>query len=203
MNEHRDAALLPTALTAQDLASLPNGSVSVIDVRTPAEYESSHIPASFSIPLHHLEEHALPLTQTVNNPIVLVCRSGLRAQQAETLLRSVDCPQVHVLTGGLAAWEAAGLPVNRGRQRWSMERQVRAVAGGLTLTGAVAGFFLWPPLGLIAAGVGGGLLTSALTDTCTMAKVLARLPYNRGNGCDVGAVLQSIARSQMSPADLS
>lgn len=111
--------------------------------------------------------------------------------------------RVHILDGGLSAWEAAGLPVNRGRHRWSMERQVRGIAGGLALAGGVAGLVVWRPLGGLAAGIGGGLLVSALTDTCTMARVLAKLPYNRGAGCDVDAVVRALGQTAEQPSKIT
>jgi hypothetical protein len=148
------------------------------------------------VPLDLLPEHAGELASAVGGPVVLVCRSGVRARQAEQTLRASDLPRLHVLDGGLTAWEAGSLPVNRGRQRWSMERQVRGVAGGLALAGALAGLFVWRPMGGVAAGIGGGLLVSALTDSCTMARVLAKLPYNNGGAtCDVASVMQDITRS--------
>lgn len=173
--------------------------ITLLDVRTPGEYASSHIHGSHNVPLHLLTSHARDIGAAVDGPVVLVCQSGGRARQAEQVLRAEGLTRLHVLDGGVAAWEAAGLPLNRGRQRWSMERQVRAVAGGLALAGSVAGLVVWRPLGGLAAGVGGGLLVSALTDTCTMARVLARLPYNRGAGCDVDAVVRTLGEAPGRP----
>ena len=108
------------------------------------------------------------------------------------MLRAAGHDGVQVLAGGLAAWEQAGLPVERGRPRWSMERQVRGVAGGLVLAGALGGLFGWRPLGALSAAIGGGLLFSALTNTCGMAKVLARLPYNQDAQTDVAATIAAL-----------
>ena len=163
--------------------------VKLLDVRAPAEFEAAHIPGSYNVPLDQLPEHREELRDRLTGPAVLVCRSGARARQAEQLLREIDLPALHVLEGGMTAWEQAGLPVNRGRQRWSMERQVRGIAGGLVLTGVLGSAIAWPPLKWLAAFVGGGLLFSALTDTCGMAAVLARLPWNRAATSDVGTTL--------------
>lgn len=166
--------------------------ITLIDVRTPAEFESAHIPGSYNVPLDQLPEHREELRSTLAGPAVLVCRSGARARQADQLLREVDMPDVHVLEGGLAAWEQDGLPVNRGRQRWSMERQVRGVAGGLVLTGVLGSTIAWPPLKWLAALIGGGLLFSALTDTCAMGSLLGRLPWNRATTSDLRATLERL-----------
>jgi rhodanese-related sulfurtransferase len=186
---------LPTALDADAVANLLKRSapVTIFDVRTPAEFASAHIPGSYNVPLDLLPEHADVISSVVDEPVVLVCRSGVRARQAEQSLGTVELPGLHILDGGLSAWEAAGLPLNRGRQRWSLERQVRGVAGALVLVGALGGLLAWPPLGLLAAGVGAGLAFSAITDTCGMALLLAKLPYNRAAGCDVGTVLDDLA----------
>lgn len=188
-------ANLPNQIGAADLASLADRlpGLAILDVRTPAEYESVHIPGSLNLPLDQLPGHTAALRDAGQGPLVLVCRSGQRAQEAERELIAAGCEGVHRLEGGLASWEACGLPVNRGRQRWSMERQVRGVAGSLVLLGALGGLLIKRPLGLLAAGVGGGLLFSAVSDTCTMAKFLSKLPYNQGAGCDADAVVQHVA----------
>lgn len=167
-------------------------SATVVDVRSPAEYEAAHIPGSFNVPLDRIPECARELGAVADEPVILVCRSGQRAEAAERELQASDLCGLRVLEGGLGAWEAAGLPVNRGKQRWSMERQVRGVAGALVLAGLLGSLKL-RPLALLSAAVGGGLLFSAVTDSCTMAKVLAKLPFNQGAGCDVSQVMREIA----------
>lgn len=60
-----------------------------------------------------------------------------------------------------------------------MERQVRLTAGSLVLLGLLLGLLAHPAFALLSAAVAGGLVFSALTDTCGMAAVLGRLPFNR------------------------
>jgi rhodanese-related sulfurtransferase len=134
--------------------------VHVLDIRTPAEFETAHLPGSYNLPLDQLREHGQALSAAAA-PLVLVCRTGNRAREAQVLLHSAGREGIDVLDGGLVAWEQAGLPVERGRPRWSLERQVRAVAGGLILAGALGGLVAWRPLGALAAAVGGGLFTQA------------------------------------------
>lgn len=166
-------------------------SATVIDVRSPAEYEAAHIPGSFNVPLDRIPECARELGAVADEPVILVCRSGQRAEAAERELQGADWCGWRGLEGGLGAWEAAGLPVNRGKQRWSMERQVRGGAGARVLAGRLGSLKL-RPLALLSAAVDSGLLFSAVTDNCTMAKVLAKLPYNQGAGCDVSQVMREI-----------
>lgn len=186
-----DVTTLPVAVDVQTAATLmENGSrVTLLDVRSPAEFESVHIPGSYNVPLDRLSEHRDELRSALKDPVILVCRSGMRARQAEQALAAAGLSRLHVLDGGLSAWESAGKPVKRGQQKWSLERQVRGVAGALVLAGAVGGLTVWPPLTLLAAAVGGGLTFSAITDTCGMAILLSKLPYNRGATCDIRDVV--------------
>ncbi len=171
--------------------------LTIIDVRTSAEFESAHIPGSYHIALDQLPDYSEELAETLKTPVVLVCRSGTRAREAEQVLRSTSLTNLHILDGGLGAWEAARMPVRRGRQRWSLERQVRGVAGAAVLASIVGSIF-WPPLLALAGIMGAGLGVSALTDSCTMALLLSKLPYNRAAACDVQQVLQSLAASEQS-----
>lgn len=163
----------------------------ILDVRTPAEYESLHIPGSYNVPLDTLGEHAEELQRHVNEPVVLVCRSGNRATQAEQRLAAAGMANIKVLDGGMLSWLSVAGPVNRGRQRWSLERQVRLVAGALVLAGIV-GSLAVPELKYLSGAVGAGLTVAALTDTCAIGTLLSKLPYNRGAGCDVDAVVAQL-----------
>jgi rhodanese-related sulfurtransferase len=167
----------------------------LLDVRTPAEYESVHISGSYNVPLDTLGEHATELRDDVDAPVVLVCQSGARSRQAEEALKRAGMPQLHVLDGGLSGWVAYGKPVRRGRERISLERQVRITAGALAATGGLLAMKAHPHFGLLSAFVGGGLLFSGVTDTCGMARLLAKLPYNQA-GCDVGAMVEALKEGE-------
>ena len=191
------AATLPPTLSAGELAEAQRaGHVTLVDVRSPAEFQSVHIPGSDNVPLDQLAEHRAEF-RGIGSPIVLVCRSGMRARQAEQSLQEADIPRLHVLDGGVSAWESAGLTVTRGRQAWSIERQVRAIAGGLVLLGALGSVLLWQPLVYLSMFVGAGLLFAGVTDTCGMGLMLARMPWNRGAAtCDVSSVLAQLQARQ-------
>jgi rhodanese-related sulfurtransferase len=153
--------------------------VTVIDVRTPAEFESTHIRGSYNVPLPLLQEHAEELSRRLDEHVVLVCQSGVRSSQARDRLAAHGLDNARVLNGGVPDYETAGGDVVHGRQRWAMERQVRLIAGSL-VTGSVAASLLAPKARFIAGAVGAGLTIAAVTDTCAMSRVLSRLPYNRG-----------------------
>lgn len=166
--------------------------VRLLDVRTSGEHESAHIRGAYNVPLDTLEEHGPEIRAHVNEPVVLICQSGQRARQAEEALRAAGMPNLHVLDGGLNGWIAAGRPVVRGTERISLERQVRIAAGGLAATGGILALIASPLFALLPAIVGSGLVSAGLTSTCGMAMVLAKLPYNRPKGCDVGAMVQAL-----------
>jgi rhodanese-related sulfurtransferase len=153
--------------------------VTVIDVRSPAEFETARIHGSINVPLTIVDKHAGQLAGRLGRDVVLVCQSGARATHAQQRLAGAGAEHLHVLDGGITAFQAAGGELVRGRARWSLERQVRFVAGCLVL-GSLAASLRAPKAGLLAGGVGAGLTLSALTDTCTMGRVLSALPYNQG-----------------------
>jgi len=163
----------------------------VLDVRTPGEFETAHIAGSYNVPLDLLREHREEITQHLDEDVVLVCRSGQRAAQAEETLRDVGLPNVHILDGGISAWEANGFAVNRGAQRWDLERQVRLVAGSVVLSSILASIAV-PKLKWVAAGIGGGLTFASLTNTCAMGVALSKLPYNRGATCDAQSIVSQL-----------
>ena len=163
----------------------------MLDVRTPAEFETAHIPGSYNVPLDLLREHRDEIVGHLDHDLVLVCRSGQRATQAEDILRQAGLLHVHVLGGGITAWEADGYAVNRGSPRWDLERQVRLVAGSAVVV-SVLGSIAAPRLKWLAAAIGGGLAVAALTNTCGMGSLLSRLPYNCGAGCDLKTVFSEL-----------
>ena len=173
------------------------GAPMVVDVRSAAEYVASHIRGSYHVPLATLAAHTRDIAAHITGPVVLVCQSGVRAEQARHHLAAVGLDRAHVLDGGLAAYAAAGGDVVVGARVWALERQVRLVAGVLVLAGLTAGRFLSPRARLVAGGIGAGLTFSALSDTCAMGAALARLPINRGVGEPAAA--DSIAALRAGP----
>jgi rhodanese-related sulfurtransferase len=163
----------------------------IIDVRTPAEFETAHIPGAYNVPLDLLREHRTELRRHLDEDVVLVCRSGARATQAGQTLADAGLPNVKVLTGGILAWQAAAAPVNLGRPRWDLERQVRLVAGTIVLASVLASAAI-PALKWIAALLGAGLAVAALTNTCAMGMLLGKLPYNRGSGCELDTIVAQL-----------
>lgn len=171
--------------------------LTVIDVRTPAEYASGHLPGALNIPLDHLER-ALPEIRHAagRGEVLVVCASGARSQNACKLLAEQGIATA-TLAGGTGAWTARGHDLHTPaacdtRAGWSMERQVRFTAGSVVLLGIVLGLLVHPALLALSAAIAGGLVYSALTDTCGMAVVLGKLPHNRPRAADLDATLAAL-----------
>ncbi|MCM0677344.1 rhodanese-like domain-containing protein [Micromonospora phytophila] len=160
----------------------------LLDVRTPAEFETAHVPGAYNVPLDLLREHRDELRNHLDEDVVLICRSGVRATQAGQALAEAGLPNLKILGGGMLAWQASRAPIRQGRPRWDLERQVRLVAGSIVLVSIAASVFV-PGLKWVAAFIGAGLTVAALTNTCTMGMLLGKLPYNRGTSCDLDTVV--------------
>lgn len=153
--------------------------VTIIDVRTPAEFRGVHAAGARNVPIDELELHVDELRQAAaGGPLYLICQGGGRSRKACERLAAAGIGVVNV-TGGTNEWVAAGLPVERGRSTISLERQVRIAAGSLALTGALLAWFVHPAFVWLSAFIGGGLLFAGLTDTCGMGMLLAKMPWNR------------------------
>jgi rhodanese-related sulfurtransferase len=174
-------------------------SARLLDVRTPAEFQTVHIPGSYNVPLDLLREHREDIVMHLEHDVVLVCRSGQRAAQAEETLRGAGLGNVHILGGGITTWEGTGFDVNRGAQRWDLERQVRLVAGSIVFT-SILGSIAVPKLKWLAAGIGGGLAAAALSNSCVMGMALSRLPYNRWRTCDWQTIIAQLVDTPVETA---
>ncbi|MFD4951390.1 rhodanese-like domain-containing protein [Streptomyces sp. NPDC058451] len=171
--------------------------LTVIDVRTPGEYASGHLPGALNIPLDRVGQ-ALPEIRHAaeRGEVLVVCASGGRSAKACVYLARQGVAAA-TLTGGTGAWAAAGHELHRPTAcetptGWSMERQVRFTAGTLVLLGLALGLLVHPALLILPAGVAGGLVFSALTDTCGMAVLLGKLPHNRPRAARLDATLETL-----------
>lgn len=144
----------------------------IIDVRTPDEFEREHIPGSVNIPLPALVA-AIP--ELKKQPrLILSCRSGNRAREAYEQLESKGCENLSCLEGGLAGWKQANLSTRSLKGGISVMRQVQIIVGSMVLVG-----YFRPDLSILVLIAGLGMLVAGLTDTCMMATVLGKMPWNR------------------------
>ncbi|MFN7142695.1 MAG: rhodanese-like domain-containing protein [Myxococcota bacterium] len=90
-------------------ADLDRGAVPLlVDVRTPEEYASGHVPGAKNIPLDQIEARVAELGPT-DREVYLVCQSGRRSMRASEQLVAKGLRPVNV-AGGTSAWLAAGYP---------------------------------------------------------------------------------------------
>jgi rhodanese-related sulfurtransferase len=84
----------------------------LIDVSEPAEYAAGHVAGARNVPLATLESAKnLPTNKAL--PLVVVCTTGARALRAAGILRKLGFTNACVLSGGLAKWREANLPVEK------------------------------------------------------------------------------------------
>jgi rhodanese-related sulfurtransferase len=82
----------------------------ILDVRAPKEYAQVRIPGAVNIPLNHLRERLGELP--ANRRVLVHCAGGYRSSIAAGILQQHGI-DVLELSGGIGAWEAAGLAVLR------------------------------------------------------------------------------------------
>lgn len=153
-----------------------NPAVKLVDVRSPGEYATGHVPQASNIPLEQVE---MRLADLGDAPVVLLCHSGNRANMACEILADHH-PEILVVEGGTQAWIQAGKPiVSSSCTRWSLERQVRLIAGLMILAGTGLALLVSPAWMYLAMFVGAGLTFAGATNICGMATLLALLPWNQ------------------------
>lgn len=165
-----------TATTLQSM--LETQSIQLIDVRERSEFAGEHIAGAKLMPLSQFQPSQV--TRDPKQPIVLYCQSGMRTSRAAQQLIAAGIQPVLALKGGLSSWKAAGLPtVTNPKAPISLQRQVQITAGSLVLIGTVLGAFVSPAFLLLSGFVGAGLIFAGVSNTCMMANLLAKLPYNQ------------------------
>ena len=112
-----EAARLPTAeigtVNARELAErLTLGRLTVLDVRTPAEWQSGHIEGSVNLPVGHLVERIADVPR--EQAVATICESGGRASLAASILSRAGFRSVMSVRGGMAEFRRLSSPQRRG-----------------------------------------------------------------------------------------
>jgi hydroxyacylglutathione hydrolase len=81
----------------------------VLDIRNPREWATKHIDGSLNIPLNHLQERMAEVPR--DRRIAVHCAGGYRSSIAASILHQHGITHLIEMAGGLAAWDAAKLPV--------------------------------------------------------------------------------------------
>ena len=86
----------------------------VIDVCEAAEFAAGHVASAKNIPLSDLESNLPGVVKNKTVPVILVCKSGSRSSRAVAIAKKLGFENAQSLSGGLAAWRNANLPVEKG-----------------------------------------------------------------------------------------
>jgi rhodanese-related sulfurtransferase len=84
-----------------------------VDVREANEFKGGHIPYARNIPVDRINERGKELEKLKTKPLLLVCQTGSRSGQACAELLKDGFVQAVALSGGMAAWQQAGMPVEK------------------------------------------------------------------------------------------
>jgi hypothetical protein len=143
-----------------------------------------HIERSQLMPLDQLDPAAVKSASSSAEQCVLICRGGKRAEQAYQKLQAAGCSNLAILDGGVLAWEAKGLPLQRTeRVVLPLMRQVQLTIGLLALTGSILAMTMHKNFALLPAFLGCGLTLAGSTGWCGLAILLSKMPWNKINGC--------------------
>jgi hypothetical protein len=105
---------LESGLGANDAVQLINREKAVVvDVCEPAEFAAGHIVGAKNIPLGDLQAKLAGAVKNKTLPLILVCQSGARSAKAVVTAKALGFEQAQSLGGGLEAWKAANLPVEK------------------------------------------------------------------------------------------
>jgi rhodanese-related sulfurtransferase len=85
----------------------------MVDVRDLGEFGTGHILGAKHLPLARIEEGATELAKKKDRPLIVYCDGGARCTKASAALRRHGFTRVASLSGGLPAWQQAGLPVDK------------------------------------------------------------------------------------------
>ncbi len=164
---------------------LDDGTAVLIDIREPDEYAREHILGARLVPVAAFDAH--DFDRDHGKAMVFQCKSGNRTAANASRILAKNFAEPYVLTGGLDAWKAAGLPTHLDRRApIDIQRQVQIGAGSLVLAGVILAATVSPWFVLLSAFVGAGLTFAGLSGMCGMASILRRMPWNRRSFAPVG-----------------
>jgi len=172
----------------KQLRQEPADKLRIVDLRTHSEVNTERLEDCAHYPVQDLKASELKIYLQQQNheptqPIYLLCASGQRAVQAANQLQEELESQLVIIDGGLNALKQLGMSVTKGDITIiSLERQVRITSGALVVLGVLSGLLVHPWFYTLSAFVGGGLVFAGATNSCGMAMILIRMPWNTQTG---------------------
>ncbi len=101
---------------AQLTALINRDNALVVDLRPAADFEKGHIASAKNVQMSQFDPENKQLAAAKALPVVLMCKAGESASGAAKRLRKAGFDNVSVLEGGVQAWQAADLPLVKGRR---------------------------------------------------------------------------------------
>jgi rhodanese-related sulfurtransferase len=102
------------SLTATGAVQLMNHDKAVvIDVCEASEFAAGHVVGAKHVPLARLQEQLPGVVKNKATPLILVCASGMRSRSAVAIAKKLGYEQAQSLSGGMSAWKAANLPIEK------------------------------------------------------------------------------------------
>ncbi len=89
---------------------LNKGNVAVLDVRDADDFAQGHLRGAKNIPHRQLASRGTELEPFKSKSLLVVCKAGVQAPRVITPLRKMGFDEVYILSGGITAWTAQGLP---------------------------------------------------------------------------------------------
>ena len=109
----RRGAAGPTVNTLEATQMMNRSDALVVDLRAADEFANGHVLGARNIPIADLERRAADLDKHKAKPVIVYSSDANRAAAAVATLRKAGFASVHNLAGGYAAWQQAGLPVEK------------------------------------------------------------------------------------------
>lgn len=161
-----------------ELKSLLPSGCCLIDVREPVEHAEEHIVGAKLISLGQLSQRSAEIDR--NTPVVVMCRSGKRGEEAMKKLKAMGITDVRNLEGGILAWKGEGHPIRERRGgAMPLMQQVQLTIGLGVLTGAILAHTVHPNWVFLCAFFGAGLTMAGSTGWCGLAILMSKMPWNR------------------------
>jgi rhodanese-related sulfurtransferase len=158
---------------------LDNDQAILIDVRQPAEHRSQKIDKAKLIPLDEICKEKLP--EIGDKKLVIHCQGGKRSLSAcQKLLNENLDFDIYNLEGGINSWCSSGCSGgNKTNNFLPLDRQVQIVIGSLVVISVFLSFFVSINFLILTLIIGLGLIFAGLSGICTLANIIAKMPWNR------------------------
>lgn len=103
----------PSVTTLEATQMINRQDALLLDVREQAEYAQAHILNARGLPLSQLEARIGDIEKFKDKPLIVYCATDNRSGAAAATLKKRGFSNVVILSGGFAAWQQAGLPVQK------------------------------------------------------------------------------------------